>query len=754
MKSPLIRRIPRELKGEIGKYLVIFIFMAATIGFISGFLVADDSMITAYNESFEKYNIENGNFILEDKATDDFVKAVEDEGVTIYENYYQEFDTDNNSDGEYESTLRIYKVRKDVDKICLMQGNMPGNDDEIVIDRMYADNNKLKVGDIIKVKDKEYTISGLVAFSDYSALFSDNTDMMFDAVKFSVAAVTDEEFDRITTGNMRYNYSWKYDKEPTDEQAEKTRAEELMKVMAANGILKSYIPEYQNQAINFTGDDMGSDRSMMIILLYILIAIMAFIFAVTTTNTIAKESSIIGTLRATGYTRSELTRHYTVLPVIVTLVAALVGNIMGYTWFKDVCASMYYGSYSLPTYKTLWNADAFVLTTVIPVIIMIFINVVIVAHKLKISPLKFLRHDLSRNKNKKATRLPDIKFIRRFRMRIILQNMSGYITLLIGIVFANLLLLFGLFMKPLLNDYGDEIIDNMICRYQYVLKTPVDTQIDGAERYLMTSLKTTVEKSKADEVSVYGIQDDSDYLNIDFPSDGVYASEGYLDKYELSVGDVITLKEKYSDKTYDFKIKGTYNYPAGLAIFMNDDEYRKVFDKDSEYYTGYFSDEELTDIDSNYIYTKITQDDLTKTTRQLKVSMGGIFELVKMFAIIMFIILVYLLTKIIIEKNSLSISMVKILGYTNGEIGRLYVMATTIVVILWILVSLPVSTLIIEEIYRYMMADMGGWIMLKIRPQIYITMFIMSVASYGIIAALQMRKISKIPLDEALKNVE
>lgn len=754
MKSPLIRRIPRELKGEIGKYLVIFIFMAATIGFISGFLVADDSMITAYNESFEKYNIENGNFILEDKATDDFVKAVEDEGVTIYENYYQEFDTDNNSDGEYESTLRIYKVRKDVDKICLMQGNMPGNDDEIVIDRMYADNNKLKVGDIIKVKDKEYTISGLVAFSDYSALFSDNTDMMFDAVKFSVAAVTDEEFDRITTGNMRYNYSWKYDKEPTDEQAEKTRAEELMKVMAANGILKSYIPEYQNQAINFTGDDMGSDRSMMIILLYILIAIMAFIFAVTTTNTIAKESSIIGTLRATGYTRSELTRHYTVLPVIVTLVAALVGNIMGYTWFKDVCASMYYGSYSLPTYKTLWNADAFVLTTVIPVIIMIFINVVIVAHKLKISPLKFLRHDLSRNKNKKATRLPDIKFIRRFRMRIILQNMSGYITLLIGIVFANLLLLFGLFMKPLLNDYGDEIIDNMICRYQYVLKTPVDTQIDGAERYLMTSLKTTAEKSKADEVSVYGIQDDSDYLNIDFPSDGVYASEGYLDKYELSVGDVITLKEKYSDKTYDFKIKGTYNYPAGLAIFMNDDEYRKVFDKDSEYYTGYFSDEELTDIDSNYIYTKITQDDLTKTTRQLKVSMGGMFELVKMFAIIMFIILVYLLTKIIIEKNSLSISMVKILGYTNGEIGRLYVMATTIVVILWILVSLPVSTLIIEEIYRYMMADMGGWIMLKIRPQIYITMFIMSVASYGIIAALQMRKISKIPLDEALKNVE
>ena len=40
---------------------------------------------------------------------------------------------------------------------------------------------------------------------------------------------------------------------------------------------------------------MGSDRSMMVVLLYILIAIMAFVFAVTTNNTIVKEAAVIGT---------------------------------------------------------------------------------------------------------------------------------------------------------------------------------------------------------------------------------------------------------------------------------------------------------------------------------------------------------------------------------------------------------------------------------------------------------------------------
>lgn len=62
MKNPLRKRIPRELKGEFGKYLVVFILMVTTIGMVSGFLVADSSMIQAYNEGFEKYNIEDGNF--------------------------------------------------------------------------------------------------------------------------------------------------------------------------------------------------------------------------------------------------------------------------------------------------------------------------------------------------------------------------------------------------------------------------------------------------------------------------------------------------------------------------------------------------------------------------------------------------------------------------------------------------------------------------------------------------------------------
>ena len=55
MKNPLRKRLPRELKGELGKYLVVFILMVLTIGMVSGFLVADGSMKTEISVPISRY---------------------------------------------------------------------------------------------------------------------------------------------------------------------------------------------------------------------------------------------------------------------------------------------------------------------------------------------------------------------------------------------------------------------------------------------------------------------------------------------------------------------------------------------------------------------------------------------------------------------------------------------------------------------------------------------------------------------------
>ncbi len=54
MKNPLWKRLPKELAADLGKYLVIFLFMILSIGFVSGFLLAGKSMVDTYDESFDK----------------------------------------------------------------------------------------------------------------------------------------------------------------------------------------------------------------------------------------------------------------------------------------------------------------------------------------------------------------------------------------------------------------------------------------------------------------------------------------------------------------------------------------------------------------------------------------------------------------------------------------------------------------------------------------------------------------------------
>lgn len=758
MKNPLNKRLPREFFGEFGKYLVIFLFLTGTIGFVSGFLVAGGSMITAYNNSFVKYNIEDGHFLLSEEASEELISRLEQEKVTIYPDYYIEEDTDHDQDGGTDSTLRIYQDRETVNKVCLMEGELPEQENEIAIDRMYADNNNITVGDTIEVGKKELTVTGLVALSDYSALFSDNGDMMFDAVKFGVAVMNEEGFKSFGEKNLSYCYSWKYDKAPKDEIEKKELSDDFMKVLAEQAIIEKYVPEYSNQAIHFTGDDMGGDRSMMLVLLYILIVILAFVFSVTINHTVVKEAAVIGTLRASGYTRGELLRHYLAMPMLVTLLAAVLGNILGYTMFKNLVASIYYGSYSLPTYETIWNGEAFVLTTVIPVIIMMITNMCSLMRRLSLSPLQFIRRDLTRKQRKKAVRLPDFKFFHRFRLRIILQNRSSYLTLFVGIVFANLLLLFGMMMAPLLSNFQEEVLEHMISDYQYVLKAPIEIEEDSAEKYCVTSLKTPEgaggEGTEGEEISVYGIYDDSQYVKQEFPEEGIYISDGFAEKFQLAVGDTLTLKEIYGKKEYDFEIKGIQTYPAALTVFMSQEQFCQVFEKEEAYFNGYFSNEELTEIDEAYIASCITEDDLTKLSRQMDVSMGTMFYVVNVFAVILAALLIYLLTKLILEKNTNAISMVKILGYENGEIARLYLVATTWVVIISVLLSFFIDTWVMDVVYREVIKDFSGWLSFYIKPEIYVEMFVMVIAAYAAVALLQFKKIQKIPMDEALKNVE
>ncbi len=987
MRNPLNRRLPRELAKDWAKYAAIFIMMVLLISICSGMRVSNESLKQAYYDSFEKFTLEDGHVTLDKPMPQEMRSVFEEKGdMKLYDNFY--------FDGEapaYGAVVRVFCQEDEINTPCLLSGELPAADGEIAIDRVFAKNNDISVGDKITLDGRELDITGLVALPDYSTLFQSNTDSMFDSVHFSIAVMTRSGFDSMAGRSMEYNYAWLYNTAPADDieaaersdkflevvkdeltnydeeivkaqvdeltdrlekageiykknfedkisevtenakkggeeyarlyqsaieekltevsenaqagaaeyaqilmstgekpakddlsvevddytfsliestvsallsggeaetpsqqelvshyldqvkkperselsidvddftfgiiersvdaairgeeysgpteeefkdayldSVEKPRREELSVLLddflfgivedAADAELNgrdfempadeefeneidktdiiavdNYIPRYLNQAVTFSIDDIGGDEAGTMVMCYMMIALIAFIFAVTISNTITAEAGVIGTLRASGYTKGELIRHYMVLPVVVTLIAAVVGNVLGYTVMKDYCVELYRGSYSLTDYQTVWDASAFILSTVVPIVLMLIINLLVLTSRLKLSPLKFLRHDLRKNRNKKAMRLnTKIPFRTRFSLRIFFTNLPGYIVMIIGILFGSVLIAFGDMMPRMLNEYQNIVTRDMISEYQYVLydcdeAAPVTDS--GAEKFAMASYDYTKPGYLTDSIAVYGAVKDSKYIPAEIPAGKVLVSTGVSVKFGLNNGDTITLDEKYKrDTSYTLEIAGVYDYESSLAIFMNIDDFNRTFGNDEGYFTGYFANSELTELPDDDVATVITASEYTKLSTQLMVSMGGIMGIIKWFGALFFIIVVYVLCKQVIERNFQSIAMTKILGFRNGEIAALYIASTTIAVILGLLISIPFIDLAMKAIFSgYLYTMMTGYLPLSISPMTYTVMFVTGLGCYIVVALLQMRKVAKVSKSEALKNAE
>lgn len=779
IRNPLIKRIPKELLDEWKKYFVVSLFLILTIGFVSGMYVANGSMMKAADEGKTRYKLEDGHFELNGRANEKLFSAIESGEkadasdfeavpVKIYENFYKNMEEDYDNDGISDGIIRVYAKTEEVNLACLMGGRFPNDKDEIAIDRMHADNIGVKVGERITVGGQPYTVVGVLAYVNYATLHEKSTDLMFDALQFDVAMVTEEGFEYLDK-TVHYTYAWQYVNQPADEKEEKTLSDNFLKALLRQTIvfgneIEEYLPKYVNPAINFATEDMGSDEAMGGVLLDILIVIIAFIFAVTISNTIAKEASAIGTLRASGYTKGELIRHYLSMPVIVTLFSALVGNILGYTVFKNVVVSMYYNSYSLPTYKTVWNADAFFKTTLIPVALMFAVNLFVITKMMQHTPLQFLRHDLKKTKRKKAVRLPGWKFLSRFRLRIILQNLPNYVILFAGVLFIMIMLAMAVGMPSTLNYYKDHAVDLMFAKYQYVLKSYEDergnvisTSNTDAEQFCMYSLQKKSDVLN-EEVTVYGVSDDSRYVNIDgmeyLKENEVYISSSFQEKYNLKTGDTVLLEEKYEDRQYQFKIVGIYDQCQSISVFMPAENYRSVFDLGEEEFSGYLSDSKITDIEEEYIATVITEHEITKMCDQLDHSMGAYMQYFQILCILLSAVLIYLLSKIIIEKNENAISMTKILGYEDREIASLYLLSTTLFLIVLDAVSVGLGAFIMEQAWKSIMFSYSGWFAFVIEPAGCLKMFVFVLIGYLLVLYLDFRRIRRIPMDHALKNVE
>ena len=920
--SPLGKRYLRSIKHNPGRYIGLLILLMLAVGLGNGYMQAAQNSIDMLNGMRKEHNVEDGRFMTDFEATADAIEDVEALGCTVHENF--SYDASLTIPGRTidDTTVRLYGDREGFDEVSYAEGRAPEADGEVALDRVFMQNNELSLGDTVEFDGKTFTICGIVTFSDYVTPFENNTDAVYNALTFGVGQVTSGTRDALAKGDQTFTYSFSFDDRDLSLADRASLEKDMVDVLTDHDVSMSDMIDYEyNQSISYAMGDNEGDLNTALALTIILTIVLAFIFVLLTNATIEQESSAIGTLLSMGYTKGELVRHYLTLPMIVGVVGCLLG--LGYAIpVENTIRQSYDSTYSLPPYAHSFHLDVHLKTVLVPLVLLFAILLVGLLLKLRLTPLQFLRGEARGSKGaKKESTLPKgMGYVRRFRLRVFLRNISSFIVLFVGILVANTLLLFSLSVMPSVRTYSGELKRGIVAEHIYTLKD--ELRIDGTaderaawaameeittnEKYagidldliedvandlqaagssfrdfdedaigalalmsnltqadvddsdeltllmqaygvddftdladtnfhklfvavmdtrgvdlsnvtddqLTTLLKhahvlsgqigpltddeledfcnLVVDVSKVDDfdvavnpvemsratvdqaepfavmqltcgraldgsnetVTIYGIQEDSAYYpGIDVSGGRIVADAGLLEKCGITLGKPATFTDRTTDDVYDITIDEATSRAVSTNVYMSIDTFNRMFGNDEGYFNGYFSNEAL-DLNRRYLASDYTPADADKVANQLEDTYGDIMNVITWLSIPIFIIVIYLLTKTLIDRSARSIAYMKVFGYKNREIDKLYLRSITVGVVISLFVGVPILSALIGVVYKSMLAAQNGNYVYTLTPQIIVIDLVIALTTYLVVALLHMRHIKKVPLSLALKVVE
>lgn len=825
MKNPLNKRIFRELRSNIGRYGSIFIVMLMTISFISSFFIAQNSVKISYEDSHIKGKIEDGYIEFDRELSRDEEKIFEDNHVKAYKNYYLSINYKNGK------LIRLYSNREHVNIPAIHRGRSANKDGEVVLNYNYVKENKLSLGGKLYlpayVNGKKPAIDGLkivgsVAFPDYSCLLRRPGDILMDNKDFAVASVNKKTFDDLVKDGYGINYIYSYRLEHSSEnrKVQSDKLEDLVDAFVDKGLVPINAQnKYRNSRISYVMDDMGGDVPMMTSLMVIVLLVMAFIFVVLVQNTIEDEASVIGSLLSFGYSKASLIWHYIKLPLYVTVFAVLVGNLLAYTHMKNVYLGLYTGTFSLFPVRVELDAYAFLLTSLIPIGLILLINFVSIYRKLRLSPLRFLRRELTKKRQRKAIRLPQVAFLSRFRMRVFLKNKASYLVLCIGLLLGNILLIYGLSINILIDGYMDDIEKSMPSSYQTILKGPIEKEVearlkesivkmdkdifdkptyDQQDKYLSDAM--SVDKDKVNLFTMYGVKmrdktfdqdikvniyasnldgafikesltrasglsskEDGEYKNDKASHDkeaskqkprlyDVYLSDGLMNRFKINMGDQISMKDENRDVDYRLRVVGhTDLFATSMAIIMDRKDCNKMVGMKEYYYNGVFTDKKLK-VEDKELATIINSSDMKKIAGQFMVNFKNLMPMIMSVALVIYLVVMYVLTKTIVDKYKESISYLRIFGYYDKEIEKIFIRVSTIAVAVFLVILIPLEKYLVRSLVILAFYKFDGYVDPHIPAYVYLSTVICGMMVYLINRWILVRRIKKINMSEVLKD--
>ncbi|MCR5774945.1 MAG: ABC transporter permease [Lachnospiraceae bacterium] len=758
MQRVLRKRVFRNLRKHFVRYFMLGIMIAMSIFLVVTIVGSGETLSRGTVDLAEKTNLEDGEFKVFSPLNDSEVKQIGDMGIELEEQFYFDYQMEDEDEG----TVRIFKIRDRINRIHYISGKEPEDKTGLVMEKRYAEEHDLKVGDSFEIAGKSFCISGIGVVSDYDGPFKEISDTSCNSKAFGLVFLTEEAYEEFKTSGKAqrsedYSYSYKLGGGKEDGDL-KDYLKELKADLpgAYDGMpkLTSFLKQSDNPRIFATKNDKIVDIEVGMIAGVIIFILLAYVISVFVVHSIERESSIIGTLYSMGVTRNDLLLHYVTLPVVVSFIAGLVGLMAASTGIlAPMIAESSYMYFSIPVFSFRVPKYLWIYSLVCPPLMAVAVNVIVIRSKLSRTALSLIRNEVKQGKNKKI-RLGRMDFVRAFRIRQMLRELRSTFAVVLGMFLSLLVFMIAVDCYTLCTNIAKDYKADTKYEYMYMLKySEMDIPKDAEAAYAYTCRKKTMGLNF--DVTILGIDEDNRFFDVD-PGKSrmdVVVSNAFAEKFGLKKGEEFVVTDDEKEMKYAFTVKAITQYSAGFYIFMDIDEMRGMMGVSDDYYNVLFSDRKL-DIDPDSLYSETTREDVVKGTTVFTDLMMPMICVVSAASVIIFCVVLYLMMKVMIDRSAQNISLIKVFGYRRNEIRKLYLDGNFYVIAIGALIVIPLSKVIMNSLFPFMISNVSCGLNLNTPKLFYIITYAVIIVLYLVINKLLVKRLDKYTPAEILKNRE
>ena len=521
--------------------------------------------------------------------------------------------------------------------------------------------------------------------------------------------------------------------------------------------LTQFLIAADNPRIDAAAGDVIINRFAGILAGIILMVLFTYVISVFVIHNIEKESSVIGALYALGVTRGQLLFHYLLNPMLIAFLGGVVGCILGFSKYGtgwQMGDSIAY--YSLPPMRIVTPGYLLFYSLIMPPVTAAVVNYLVINKKLKRTALSLLRNEQMAGKAGRLQNmnLGNMKFLLRFQIRQMLREIRSAFAVVIGMFICLLILMMSIDCAVLCINFGNACLEETKYAYMYTYKYPTEDVPEGGTPAYVENLKKEAYGYNLD-VTVLGIDDGNPYFPIVTADkkNEIVISSAAAQKFGVKVGDKLVLSDEVNERDYAFTVKDIVSFTSGVYVFLDRDVMQELFDQEDDYYNVVFADHAL-DIDNGRLYATVSKENVEESSQIFTDMMGPMVVMLVAISVLIFMIVMYLMMKVMIDRSAFSISLMKVFGYRRREIRRLYLDGNFYVILLGALICVPLAKWSMDLVYPYCIANVAIGMDLKFTPQIYIMIYGGIWLCYMVINFLLVGRLNKLVPAEVLKNRE